>query len=78
MKFLHLFILVFTASFSIVHAQSNEDADEEDLDVFELSPFTIQEEDGYKADTTLAGSRVKSNLRDLGASSQHVFSLDRF
>ena len=45
-------------------------AQEDDEDVFELSPFSIEasEEDGYMATTTLAGSRVRSNVRDLGAS----------
>ena len=44
--------------------------EEEEEEVFELSPFTIDasEEEGYLATTTLAGSRIRSNLRDLGAS----------
>lgn len=44
--------------------------DEDDADVFELSPFSIEasDDDGYMATTTLAGSRVRSNLRELGAS----------
>ncbi len=48
-----------------LHAQSER----EDEDVFDLSPFVISEEEtiGYQATTTLAGSRLKTNLRDVGA-----------
>ncbi|MBC9889116.1 MAG: TonB-dependent receptor plug domain-containing protein [Opitutae bacterium] len=44
--------------------------EEEEEEVYELSPFTIDasEEEGYLATTTLAGSRIRSNVRDLGAS----------
>ena len=44
-------------------------AQEEDEEVFELSPFTIDAEDsvGYQAISTLAGTRIKTDLRDLGA-----------
>jgi hypothetical protein len=47
--------------------QAQEDDNE---DIFELSPFSIEasEVDGYMAQTTLAGSRIRSNVRDLGAS----------
>jgi len=45
-----------------VHAQDDE--------VIELSPFSVDaaEDVGYRATTTLAGSRVRSNIGDLGAS----------
>lgn len=45
-------------------------AQEDDEEVFELSAFEVEasEDEGYMATTTLAGSRVRSNLRDLGAS----------
>ena len=48
--------------------QAQEDEDEED--VFELSPFSVEasEDDGYMAQTTLAGSRVRTSVRDIGAS----------
>ena len=48
-----------------LHAQSER----EDEDVFDLSTFVISEEEtiGYQATTTLAGSRLKTNLRDVGA-----------
>jgi len=44
---------------------AQEDAEE----VFELSPFTIDAQDsvGYQAVSTLAGTRIKTDLRDLGA-----------
>lgn len=49
----------------IAVAQSQE-SDE----VFELSPFTVDAADsnGYQATSTLAGNRIKTNLKDLGAS----------
>ncbi len=41
-----------------------------DDDVFELSPFVIESSDneGYLATSTLAGSRLRTNLSDVGAS----------
>ncbi len=54
-------IVFFTAS---LHAQ---DADEE---VYELSPFAVDssEDTGYRANSTLAGTRLKTSLKDVGAS----------
>ncbi|MBK1875298.1 TonB-dependent receptor plug domain-containing protein [Pelagicoccus mobilis] len=48
------------------HGQ-NDDGDDE---VFELSPFVISSEDseGYRSRNTLAGTRIKTELKDLGAS----------
>ena len=45
-------------------------AQEDDDEIFELSPFAVDaaEDAGYRATTTLAGSRVRSNIGDLGAS----------
>ena len=47
--------------------QAQEDDEEE---VFELSQFSVEasEDDGYMAQTTLAGSRVRTSVRDIGAS----------
>lgn len=64
-----LVTMVFAAilgSLSTIHAQEDSAGDE----IFELSPFSIEAEDdrGYRATNTLAGSRVRTNLRDLGAS----------
>ncbi len=43
---------------------------QDDDEVIELSPFAVTAKDdiGYRATTTLAGSRVRSNIADLGAS----------
>ena len=48
-----------------IHAQ---DANRDD-DIIELSPFVITEDDniGYLATSTLAGTRLKTNLRDIGS-----------
>jgi len=43
--------------------------DDPDNEVFELSPFTVDgsEDTGYRATSTLAGTRIKTNLKDLGS-----------
>jgi outer membrane receptor protein involved in Fe transport len=48
-------------------AQEREERSEE---VFDLSPFTIsgEEDNGYMATSTLAGTRIKTKLEDVGAS----------
>lgn len=48
--------------------QAQEDDDKKEI--FELSPFDIEasEDDGYMAQTTLAGSRIRTSIRDIGAS----------
>ena len=42
---------------------------QDEEEVFELSPFSVTAEDsiGYTATSTLAGTRIKTNLRDIGA-----------
>jgi len=47
-----------------LHAQ-----DEVDDEVFELSPFVVDasEDEGYRATSSLAGSRLKTDLKDIGA-----------
>ena len=44
-------------------------AQEEEEEIFELSPFTVEfdEIEGYQATNTLAGSRLKTPLRDVGS-----------
>ena len=56
---------VFGASTLLV-AQSNQLESEE---VYELSPFTVSEDEqiGYQATSTLAGTRIKTPLRDIGS-----------
>ncbi|MCG8527002.1 MAG: hypothetical protein MI748_11510 [Opitutales bacterium] len=58
--------IVVVTNTSPLSAQDEDFADE---DVYELSPFVIAESEnvGYLATTTLAGTRVKSNLSDLGS-----------
>lgn len=53
---------------SVLFAQ-NDDA-QEDEPVFDLSPFLVDGTDdvGYRASSTLAGTRVNTPLRDIGAS----------
>jgi hypothetical protein len=53
-------LVFFSAGLSQVTAQEDDD------DVFDLSPFTItsEEDSGYAATSTLAGTRLKSNLKD--------------
>lgn len=55
---------------SIYSQQQAAEAESDDDDVFELSPFTVDasEDIGYWATSTLAGTRIKTNLRDVGAS----------
>ncbi len=50
----------------LLHSLSAQDSDE---DVFEISPFTVRgsEDSGYRATTTLAGTRLKTELRDIGS-----------
>ncbi len=46
-------------------AQSEDDED----DVFELSPFEVtgEENTGYRANSTLAGTRIRTDLKDVGS-----------
>lgn len=40
-----------------------------DEEIFELSPFTVEasEDEGYRATSSLAGSRIRTDLKDIGA-----------
>lgn len=51
--------------FSVLFAQDSEVDD----DVFELSPFVVEsgEDEGYQATATLAGTRVRTDLKDLAS-----------
>ena len=53
--------------------QAQEDDEE---DVFEMSPSSVEanEDDGYRAQITLAGSRIRTPVRDMGASIANTFS----
>lgn len=43
--------------------------DDEEEAVFELSPFTVEgsESQGYRATTTMAGTRIRTDLKDVGS-----------
>ncbi len=59
---------LFTLSLDYAYGQSSDaDAEEE---IYELSPFTVDESgnEGYRATNTLAGSRLNTNVADVGAS----------
>ncbi len=51
-----------------------QEEDGEEDEIFEISPFVIQEgeETGYIASSTLAGTRLRSSLQDIGASVQVI------
>jgi len=48
---------------------SAQDGSSDTEEIFELSPFTVTAEDsvGYQATSTLAGTRLRSDLRDIGS-----------
>ena len=50
--------------------------EEEEDDIYEISPFVVldEEDSGYIATQTLAGTRLRSNLADIGASVQVLTS----
>lgn len=54
---------------AVLVASSALAQDDEEEEVFELSPFTVQGSDneGYRATSTLAGTRIRTDLRDVGA-----------
>lgn len=62
----------FTASITL----SAQDVSDNLEDVYELSPFevTTSEEEGYLASDTLAGTRVRTDLRDIASSISVVTS----
>ena len=59
----------FTAALTFGVAGTLMAQEVDDDEIFELSPFTIDasEDTGYTATATLAGIRVRTNLKDLGA-----------
>ena len=68
MKTLAGVLATATLGYAQVSSGTGNDVDEED--VLTLSPFSVEEsqDSGYAATSTLAGSRVRSDVRDLGAS----------
>lgn len=47
---------------------------QDDEEIFELSPFTVDaaENEGYRATSTLAGTRLRTELKDIGTSVQVI------
>ena len=68
-KGLLLLVLLFSATLRVA-------AQNEDDEVYELSPFTVDETEtqGYLATSTLAGTRIKTDLKDLGSAISVVTS----
>ncbi len=69
MKISNRCVINYAAGFSLALTPLIQGQDDEE-DVFELSPFTVESGDtqGYRANSTLAGSRLKTQLSDLGQS----------
>lgn len=69
------FLAAFSAAL-LASTPSGVLAQEEDPSVYDLSPFTVDasEDSGYLANSTLAGTRIKSDLKDIGTSIQVVTS----
>lgn len=63
-----VFLFACFSSAVPVSAQRAPEADQEEERI-ELSPFqvTASEDMGYLATSTLAGTRIKSNIRDVGS-----------
>ncbi len=47
----------------------SQSAEEEESEIFELSPFTVEasEDQGYRATSTMAGTRIRTDLKDVGS-----------
>ena len=67
--------LIATGLLSLSSLLSAQETETDDT-IFEISPFVIQEgdEEGYIASSTLAGTRLRSSLQDIGASVQVITS----
>ncbi|MEM9159216.1 MAG: TonB-dependent receptor plug domain-containing protein [Verrucomicrobiota bacterium] len=60
------FALSLSLSPYLSHAQDDNDSEEE---IFEMSPFVVDgsADEGYRATSTLAGTRLRTSLKDVGA-----------
>lgn len=65
----HRLGLVLSAMFAATILHSQESQREADDSYYELSPFVVDAKDdrGYRAATTLAGTRLNTEIRDLGS-----------
>lgn len=67
-------ILLLSLSLLVIPLNAQEDEEDNEDDVYEISPFVVQDEGdtGYIATSTLAGTRLRSSLQDIGASVQVI------
>ncbi|MCZ6672157.1 MAG: TonB-dependent receptor plug domain-containing protein, partial [Verrucomicrobia bacterium] len=65
----HWFKTLVAVSMAVIAGLQGKLAAQEDDEVFDLSPFTIEagDSEGYAATSTLAGTRLKTNLRDIAS-----------
>ena len=63
-------VLIATLSLSSLWPTTSLAQDEDEEEVYELSPFTVEDDDyiGYLATSTLAGTRLNTRLEDIGTS----------
>jgi hypothetical protein len=70
-RFSPILCCIFVFQLTLATAWSQDDEEEEqEKDIFELSPFVVSAADksAYRAQSTLAGTRLKSDLKDVSAS----------
>ncbi len=65
--------LLLICGFAALSASFAQDDEEEEI--FELSPFTVQAEEGWVATETLAGSRLRTDFKDV-ASQVEVMTME--
>ncbi|MBK1877802.1 hypothetical protein [Pelagicoccus mobilis] len=65
MKYKNLIAISLVPASALLAQEGVDDEDE----IFELSPFTVEgaEETGYRATATLAGTRIRTELKDVGS-----------
>ncbi len=69
-------LLLLTSALSLASSVGYSQDDGEDEEIFELSPFEVTADDstGYKATSTLAGTRIKTDLKDVASALSVVTS----
>ena len=71
----HRWILLSVFPVALVLLAAPVSYAQEDDEIFELSPFTIEPEEGWVATETLAGTRLRTNFRDVAAQVE-VFTME--
>ena len=61
--------LAISVGVCLLFASSSLAQDEIEDEIFELSPFTVDgsDDEGYRATSTLAGTRIRTSLKDVGS-----------